>query len=310
MPTPVILDCDPGLDDMFAIWLAAANPTIDLRAITAVAGNGQIEHTVRNARIACAVAGISGVPVAQGAAAPLAQPFKPADWIHGPNALGGLDLADPSTPLDPRPALKLMHDVLSESAEPVTIAATGPLTNVAQLVQGHPELIPAIARIVWMGGTTGRGNVSAYGEFNATTDPEAAAIVLEAGIPFTMVGLNISYQALITREVRARIRSIGNATAVLGAELLELFCSSYDAFGEMPDGPLHDPITIALIADPQIATTTDAHIDIELRGEFTRGATVVDLLELTPGSKNATVALDLDVERFWAQIEAAVRTLD
>jgi purine nucleosidase len=309
MPTPVILDCDPGYDDVFAIWLAAAHPAIDLRAITTVAGNGTIEHTVRNARVACTVAGIHGVPIAQGAARPLAQTLKPADWIHGANALGGIDLPEPTVPLDERNAQRLIHDVLTAAEHPVTIAATGPLTNIAGFVEAHPQMLGLIERIVWMGGTTGRGNVSAYTEFNASTDPEAADIIVRSAVPLTVVGLNITHQAQITREVRARVRRIGNITSFFGAALLERFCSTYDAYGEMPDGPLHDPLTIALIADPEVATTTRTRVDIELRGEHTRGATVIDLLELTNRPANATVALELDVDRFWDMVEAAVRSL-
>src|SRR6478609_1050500 len=107
MPTPVIIDCDPGHDDVFAIWLAAANPQIDLLAITSVAGNGRIEHTTLNARIACTVAGIEGVPIARGAAQPLAQVLHPAIGIHGVNALGGPDLPEPTVPLDARDAIEL-----------------------------------------------------------------------------------------------------------------------------------------------------------------------------------------------------------
>ncbi|MFH8252575.1 nucleoside hydrolase [Microbacterium sp. B2969] len=310
MPTPVILDCDPGYDDVFAIWVAAAHPEIDLRAITTVAGNGTVEDTTRNARIACTVAGIQNVPIARGAAQPLAQPLKRADWIHGANALGGVDLPQPVVPLDDRSAVQLILDVLADAEEPVTVAATGPLTNIAHFLQVHPHSQPRIARIVWTGGTTGRGNVSPYGEFNASTDPEAADFIVKSGIPLTMVGLNITYQAQITREVRARIREIGTMTSLFGAALLERFSSTYDAYSDMPDGPLHDPIVVALIADPQVATTTRTRVDIELRGEHTRGATVIDLLELRNLPKNATVALELDVARFWDIVAAAVSSLN
>lgn len=310
MAIPVILDCDPGHDDVFAIWLAAAHPDIDLRAITTVAGNGIIEHTTRNARIACTVAGIRDIPIAQGAGAPLAQPLRPADWIHGADALGGPSLPAPDVPLDERSAVDLILQVLAHSDRPVAIAATGPLTNIANLVQQHPEALRKVARVVWMGGSTTRGNVGPYAEFNASTDPEAVDIVLRSGISFTMVGLNITHQALITRERRARIRAIGTWTGQFGADLLEYFCSTYDAYGDMPDGPLHDPVTIAILADPEVATMVATRVDIELAGEHTRGATAVDLLELRKRPRNATVAMELDVNRFWALIEDAVRALD
>ena len=309
MSTPVILDCDPGHDDVFAIWLAAANPAIDLRALTTVGGNGLLEFTTRNARIACTVAGIEGVPIAAGAAGPIHGRLHPAEQIHGANALGGPELPEPTVPEDPRDALTLMRAVLEESEEPVTIVATGPLTNVGLLVRDHAELLPRIARVVWMGGSTGRGNATPYAEFNAWTDPEAIALVLESGVDFTMVGLNISHQALITREVRERIRRIGTRTAAFGAELLEFFCATYEIAEHMPDGPLHDPITVAMLIDPAVATTVRARLDVETEGVFTRGATSVDLLGVLGTASNATIAMDLDVERFWALIEEAVGTL-
>lgn len=310
MVTPIIIDCDPGHDDVFAIWLAAAHPAIELRAITTVAGNGRIDHTTYNARVACTVAGIHGVPIAQGAAGPLAGTLRPADWIHGANALGGPELPEPTVPLDPRDAVTLIADVLEASAEPVTLVPTGPLTNIAQFIQQRPDLLPQVARVVWMGGSTGRGNVTPYAEFNAYTDPEAIAVVLESGLDFTMVGLNISHQALITREVRERVRAIGTRTASFGYELLEFFCSTYEVAEKMPDGPLHDPITVALIADPAVATTVRTRVDAELTGTETRGATSTDLIDILGRPANATVAMDLDVDRFWSMIEAAVAALD
>lgn len=309
MTVPVILDCDPGHDDVFAIWLAAAHPAIDLLGITTVAGNGTIEHTTHNALVACTVASVDGVPVARGAAAPLAGDLTPAEWIHGENALGGPTLPEPTVPLDPRDALTLTTDLIDGADGPVTLVATGPLTNVARLTQERPDHLARVERVVWMGGSTGRGNVAPYAEFNAWTDPEAVAVVLESGVDLTMVGLNISHQALATREVRRRIAAIGTPVAAFGAELLEFFCATYDAFDGSSDGPLHDPITVALVADPAVATTTRTRLDVELAGGLTRGATVVDLLGTTGRPANATVALELDVDRFWAMVEDAVRTL-
>lgn len=309
MSTPIIIDCDPGHDDVFAIWLAAANPAIDLRGITTVGGNGYIEHTTHNALVALTVAGITDVPVAEGSGTPLAGKLTPADWIHGENALGGPELPEPTVSLDPRDALTLMRDIITAADEPITLVPTGPLTNIAMFIQQYPELLPKVKQIVWMGGSTGRGNVNAYVEFNAWCDPEAIDVVVQSGIDFTMVGLNISHQALITKEVRSRIAAIGNRTAQFGVELLEFFCSTYDDFEGMPDGPLHDPITVALLIDPAVATTVHTRIDVELTGTETRGATCVDLIDALKRPKNATVAMDLDVDRFWALIADAVTRL-
>jgi len=309
MAIPVIIDCDPGHDDVFAIWLAAGNPAIDLKAITTVGGNGYLEYTTLNARVACTVAGITGVPIAAGANQPLVRKLTPASWIHGENALGGPELPEPTVPLDSRSAVELIADTLSESAEPVVIIPTGPITNIAHLIQQRPDVLGKIKEIVWMGGSTGRGNVTPYAEFNSWVDPEAVDVVLKSGIPFTMVGLNISHQALITREVRSRIAAIGNRTAAFGVELLEFFCSTYEVAEKMPEGPLHDPITVAIVANAAVASTVRTRIDVELTGTETAGATSTDLIDILKRDPNATVAVDLDVDLFWSMIEDAVRQL-
>ncbi|SEH01657.1 purine nucleosidase/pyrimidine-specific ribonucleoside hydrolase [Nonomuraea solani] len=309
MPTPVILDCDPGHDDVFAIWLAAANPEIDLRAITTVGGNGRLSHTTYNARVVTELAGITGVPISPGADAPLERPLSPAEWIHGANALGGPELPVPTVEADPRTAIELIRDTLDAPGEPVTIVATGPLTNLAQFVRAHPERLSRIREIVWMGGSTGRGNITPYAEFNAWTDPEAAAIVLGSGLRFTMIGLNVTHQALATREVIARIGAVGTRAAAFGVELLTFFNSTYEIDQGMPEGPVHDPVAMALVARPALVTTVPARIDIELRGTETAGATSVDLLNKLKRPPNAHVATGLDVEGFWDLIEDALRAL-
>ncbi|GAA4697366.1 pyrimidine-specific ribonucleoside hydrolase [Promicromonospora umidemergens] len=309
MPTPIILDCDPGHDDVFALWLAAGNPSIDLRGVTTVSGNGHLEHTTRNARVALTVAGVDGVPVAAGADAPLKRALTPATWIHGENALGGPELPEPTVPLDPRGAVELMADILEASAEAVTLIPTGPLTNVALLLDQKPELREKIKEIIWMGGSTGRGNVGAYPEFNAWVDPEAADIVLRSGLPITMVGLNISHQALITESVIQRIAGIGNRTSEFGVELLRFFCGTYDAVEGMPEGPLHDPITVAIAIDRAVASVQRCHVDVETSGEFTSGATCVDLHDMLGKEPNVDVAITLDVDRFWHLVSDAVAQL-
>lgn len=309
MAVPVIIDCDPGHDDVVAIWLAAGHADIDLRAITTVGGNGTLDHTTLNARVATTVAGISGVPISAGAAQPLTRSLQTAAHIHGDNALGGVDLPEPTTALDPRSALELMVDTLQNSSEQITLVPTGPLTNVAQLIQRHPEVLPKLDRIVWMGGSTTRGNITAYAEFNAWVDPEAIDVVVKSGIPFTMVGLNITHQALITDEVLARIAAIGNETAAFGVRLLRFFNSTYEAAEGMPAGPLHDPITIALLADPRVVESIESHIDVEVDGTYTAGATCIDLHDMLGKPKNVVVPIRLDVELFWDLVTQSISNL-
>ena len=309
MPVPVIIDCDPGHDDVFALWLAAGNPAIELLGVTTVGGNGQLEHTTNNARVALTVAGVDGVPIAAGADKPLRRELTPASWIHGDNALGGPELPTPTVPLDERSAIELIGDLLEAAPEPVSLIPTGPLTNIAHLLEQRSDLRSKIKEIIWMGGSTGRGNVGAYPEFNAWVDPEAADLVFKAGLPLTMVGLNISHQALITQEVISSIGAVGNETSAFGVELLRFFCSTYDAVEGMPEGPLHDPITVAIAIDRSVATIQRSHVDVETKGEFTSGATAVDLHDMLGKEPNADIAITLDVAKFWQLIRDAVANL-
>ncbi|GAA1795565.1 nucleoside hydrolase [Agromyces lapidis] len=309
MTLPVIVDCDPGHDDVFALWLAAGHPALDLRAVSTVGGNVALEHTSRNARIALTVAGVTGVPVAAGAAAPLVRELETAEWIHGENGLGGPELPEATVPLEARGATELIADTLLAAEEPVAIIATGPLTNVAILLRDRPELAPRIARIVWMGGSTERGNATPYAEFNAWVDPDALDLVVRSGVDFTMVGLNVTHRALVTQAVRDRLAATGTRTAAFGEELLEFFCRTNDEVFGMPDGPLHDPVAVAVLVAPEVVTLRRTRLDVELAGTETLGATSVDFDGMLRREPNAQVAVDLDVERFWGLVETAVANL-
>lgn len=309
MPIPVIIDCDPGHDDVYALWLAAGHPSLELLAVTTVGGNVPLEHTSRNARIALTVAGVTGVPVAAGASGPMERELETAESIHGENGLGGPELPEPAEPLDPRSATDLIADTVLGSPVPVAIIATGPITNVAIALRNRPELVHRIREIVWMGGSTERGNWTPYAEFNAWVDPEALALVVESGIRFTMVGLNVTHQALVTPAVRKRLAAPGNRTAAFGDELLEFFCgTNHEVFG-LPDGPLHDPVAVAVLADPGCVELTHTRLDIELAGAETVGATSVDLGGVLKREPNAWVATGIDVERFWAGMAGAIARL-
>ncbi|TDN92632.1 nucleoside hydrolase [Microbacterium sp. BK668] len=306
---PVILDCDPGHDDVFALWLAAGHPAIDLRAVTTVGGNVALEHTSRNARVALAVAGVTGVPVAAGAAGPLSRDLQTAEWIHGENGLGGPVLPDPGFALDRRSATELMADVLTAAVDPVTIIATGPITNVAILLRQRPAIAARIGEIVWMGGSTGRGNATPYAEFNALVDPEALALVVGSGIRFTMVGLDVTHTALVTADVRKRLAAVGTRTALFGDELMEFFCRTNGEVFGLPDGPLHDPVAVLAVAEPDAVTRIHARLDVELTGAETLGATSVDLDGMLGREPNAWIATRLDVDRFWASLAEAFARL-
>ena len=309
MSIPVIIDCDPGHDDALALWFAAGHPSLDVRAVTTVGGNVPLEHTSRNGRVVLSVAGVTDVPVAAGAEGPLARVLETAEWIHGANGLGGPVLPEPTVPLDPRTATELMADVLLSADEPVAIIATGPITNVAVLLRDRPELVANIREVVWMGGSTERGNATPYAEFNAMVDPEALDLVVRSGVKFTMVGLNVTHRALVTPEVRARLAAIGNRTSAFGDELLEFFCrTNAEVFG-MPDGPLHDPVAVAVLADPGCVEVVHTRLDVELTGTLTLGATSVDFDGMLSREPNAWVATGIDVDRFWDAVVASVARL-
>ena len=305
MTVPLILDCDPGHDDAFAILLAAGSPLADLRSITTVGGNGTLRSVTDNALRVCTLAGIRDVPVAAGAAGPLRGELHTAADVHGESGLDGPELPEADIELDPRPAVELMADVLRAASEPVTLVATGPLTNVALLLESAPDVHELIARIVWMGGSRGRDNRTPYAEFNAWVDPEAAEIVIAGDVPFTLVGLHLTHQALATPEIVERIRGVGGLLADVAADWLGYFSSTYRAIWGF-DAPLHDPCALAIALDPSLARFEDAFVAIETDGTWTRGATVIDPFGRLGREPNAQVAMDLDVDRFWAMLVAAI----
>ena len=306
---PIILDCDPGHDDMVAIILAAASPAIDLRAITTVAGNGTLERTTYNARATCALADIRDVPIAAGAPGPLVGALKTAPEVHGESGLDGADLGEVDVPVVDEHAVDLMARLLAESSEPISIVPVGPLTNVALLLRKHPELTDRIAEIVLMGGTMGAGNVEPLAEFNIVVDPEAADIVVNSGVPVTFCGLDVTHQALATDEVLDRIAALDTPLATTVVRLLGFFADRYRDIWGFLSPPLHDPVAVARLIDPTLVETAEAHVAIELNGSHTRGATVCDRFGVLGLEPNAKVAITLDAPRFWDHVVDAVDRL-
>ncbi len=299
--TRLVLDCDPGHDDALAILVAAGHPEADLRAITTVAGNAQLAKTTLNARRVATLAGLDGVAIAAGAAGPRRGELVTALDVHGSSGLDGAALPEPTVALDPRPAVELLV-----AAGPSTLVATGPLTNVAALLERAPA---AVAELVWMGGSTGRGNTRPLAEFNAFVDPEAAALVFARGVPVTMAGLNVTHRALATPDVLERIRALGTPVAEVVLGWLRFVADSYrDAFG-FAGPPVHDACALALALDPSLGRCVEAFVAVETEGRLTRGATVVDLDGRLGEPPNARVAVELDVERFWDLVIGALAAL-
>ncbi|VTN43336.1 pyrimidine-specific ribonucleoside hydrolase RihA [Raoultella ornithinolytica] len=299
MALPIILDCDPGHDDAIAMVLALASPELDVKAITASAGNQTPDKTLRNVLRMLTLLGRQDIPVAGGARKPLMRELIIAENVHGESGLDGPALPEPDFTPQACTAVELMAKTLRESPQPVTIVATGPQTNVALLLNSHPELHDKIVRIVMMGGAMVLGNWQPAAEFNIYVDPEAAEIVFQSGIPVVMAGLDVTHRAQIHGLDIERFRQVGNPVATIVAELLDFFMEYHkDAKWGFTGAPLHDPCTIAWLLKPELFTSVERWVGVETQGKYTQGMTVVDYYFLTGKQPNTTVLLDIDRERF------------
>ena len=226
MTIPVIVDCDPGHDDAVALLLALASPELDVRLVSTVAGNTTIHKTTRNALTVLELAERTDVPVARGAARPLTRQPSVAEYVHGESGLDGPSLSPPRTrPVD-LDAVDAIAEAIRTSPEKVTLVAMGPLTNIALLLAAHPAIAEGVARIVFMGGAVGLGNRTPNAEFNIWADPEAAARVLETPVPITMIGLDVTHQALVGQIESDHLRG-RNRCSTFVAELLDFFRAHY-----------------------------------------------------------------------------------
>lgn len=299
MPLPIILDCDPGHDDAIALILALASPELELKAVTTSAGNQTPEKTLRNALRILTLLQRSDIPVAGGAVKPLMRELIIADNVHGESGLDGPELPEPNFAPQQCNAVELIAKTLRESAEPVTIVATGPLTNIALLLTSHAELRPKIARIVIMGGAAGLGNWTPAAEFNIYVDPEAAEIVFQSGLPIVMAGLDVTHRAQIMSEDIERFRQLGNPVSAVVADLLDFFMEYHkqEKWG-FQGAPLHDPCTIAWLIKPSMFTCVERWVGVETQGKYTQGMTVVDYYGLTNNAPNTTVMMDIDRQAF------------
>jgi inosine-uridine nucleoside N-ribohydrolase len=269
----VIIDTDPGTDDAMAILLALNSPELEVKALTVVAGNVVVEQGLANALELVSLAGRCDVPVAKGASHPLVQKLVTAEFFHGAMGLGNIELPAPTCQADASFAPDLIIRLVHEYPHEITLVPVGPLTNVALALRKDPSIVPLVKEVVMMGGAICGGNASAAAEANIYNDPEAARAVFEAGWPLTMVGLDVTEKTLFTRvdlNRLARTRGRQNDFAVGVLSFMVELASKLGADGT----PMYDPLAVGAVIDRNLITTQDMRVEIETRGEFTRGETV------------------------------------
>ncbi|RDI75114.1 Inosine-uridine nucleoside N-ribohydrolase [Gaiella occulta] len=294
--TPIILDCDPGHDDAIALLLALASPELDLLGVTTVHGNQTLEKTTANALRVLDLAGREDVPVAAGADRPLVRELTVAAHVHGDSGLDGPSLPPPGRGPAAGHAVDFMARRIAESPAPVTLVPTGPLTNVALLLERTGGA--NIERIVLMGGAVAEGNMTPAAEFNIWADPEAADRVFHAGLDVTMVGLDVTHRAVTTPALQERLRATGTIGAFV-ADLVDFFAVYHRETYGWDGAPIHDAVAVACVLQPSLVTTVERNVEIELDSDLCRGRTVVDLWNRSGRAPNAHVGVDLDSDGFF-----------
>ena len=294
MASSVYLDMDPGHDDALALLVALA--LMPVRGLTTVAGNQTGDKTYLNARRILFLANQLGLPVAPGYNKPLFRDLVTAAHVHGPSGLDGYQFPEIPSPNGTGHAMEFLENALSHEQEPVVWIATGPLTNVAALLIGHPHLHQKISQIAFMGGALVGGNITPCAEFNTYVDPDAAAYVVGCGIPTTMVGLDVTHKALLAGKDLERFRDLRPPIGEMLYRLFTFFANHEPNAGDM-GMPIHDVLAIAAIANPTVFAWETIALHVERCDEQRRGATETKIIG--SGYPEIRVAVDIDVSRFF-----------
>jgi inosine-uridine nucleoside N-ribohydrolase len=318
----IILDTDPGTDDALALMLALNSPELDVRGLTVVPGNVTAAMGLENALRMVSLANRCDIPVAAGAQHPLFQKLITAEFWHGKNGLANVELPPSKCTVDPRFGPDLIIQLVHASPHEITLVPVGPLTNIALAVEKDPSIVPLVKEVILMGGSISGGNVTAAAEFNIYNDPEAAQIVFQAGWPLTMVGLEVGNRALFTHEYLDELRQTHGPINDFIVSVLTFMLNLSESFGSA-GAPMYDPSAVAVAIDSTLVKTHEMHVDVETRGQFTRGETVgnrygeverhvlhgdryviegVD--KVTP---NAKVCVDVDADRFLQLLVSRIR---
>ena len=309
----IILDCDPGHDDAVAIMLAAAHDSIDILGITCVAGNSTLINTKDNALKICSLIGRTDIPIYAGAEKPLKYELVTASHVHGKS---GLDTDGEKIVTDPNYQIQKMHAVdfiiktCHEQNESIYLCPIGPLTNIALALEKDPTIKSKIKEIIFMGGAAMcLGNTTPSAEFNIYVDPHAANIVLDSGIPLTMMGLDVTHQVNVNRDIINSMEENKNKSSKFFAELMQFYTIFHKNLYETEDTPLHDPCVIAYLVDPSIFSGKLVNVKVEENSELTRGETVVDWLGVTDRKPNCFVMDKADDSKFFNLLKDKFSTL-
>ncbi|MBI4462297.1 MAG: nucleoside hydrolase [Acidobacteria bacterium] len=312
-PRKVIIDTDPGTDDALALLLAMNSPELEVQAVTVVPGNVPLSQGVENALKVASLADRCDIPVAAGAGRPLAQTLVTAELWHGQNGLGGVVLPPAQCAVDPRFGPDLVIELIHKQPGEITLLPIGPLTNIALAVLKDPSIVGLVREVILMGGSLSGGNVTAAAEFNIYNDPEAAQIVFTAGWRVTMAGLDVGNMTIFTRKHLAQLAGHRGPQAAFARAVLEYLMNLAESFG-FPGTPVYDPLAVGVAIDGTLVTTRPLRVDVETRGEHTRGETVAHrygfverkvrkgdryVVEgLDPVEPNAEVCVGVEAERF------------
>jgi len=302
-PLPLILDCDPGVDDFVAILMILAAPErFNLLGITVSGGNVALRYTAENALKACELARRQDVKVYAGCPGPLLRALAVEDGVHGETGLKGITLPSPNLKLQPVHAVDFLIETLMTFPQKVTVATTAPLTNLALAIVREPRILDNIEEIVTMGGSMQLGNITPAAEYNFYADPEAAHILYTCGKKITTIGIDVTHQAVVSLEWLAHLERLENPVAKTVFPMLHAFRDYDMKYFELGGGALHDPCVIAYLLDRSLFKGRDVHVEIDTSFSLTRGRTVVDWWHKRGLQPNAHVCNEVNVERFFDRL--------
>jgi inosine-uridine nucleoside N-ribohydrolase len=292
----IVLDCDPGHDDVIAIIVAARHT--DLLGITTVAGNAPLDRTTHNACLMRDWLRLD-TTVHSGAERPLVTEPKFAEFVHGESGLDGADLPEPDRGADSADAVGFIIDTVRNNDQ-TNLVCTGPLTNIALALRAAPDLAKRLAGISLMGGGT-FGNRTPAAEFNIWADPDAAAIVFESGVPLTMAGLDVTHQFIVLPERIEQVAALPGHLAAVLADLFRYFTANYIArHRHIAGAALHDPLAVLALTHPDLFERRPRHVAIETIGRHTAGETIIDRRGMHDGeAPNCDVLERVDADTAW-----------